>query len=51
MLSKNMKKLWDEFADDEKIEINARVSELTAEYRILQQTTQDKQSPNKVKLN
>jgi hypothetical protein len=51
MFSKNMQTLWDGFADDEKTEIDARVNDLSAEYLILQQTTQDKKSPEKVKLN
>ena len=46
-----MNKLWDGFSDDEKAEINARANDLSSEYQILQQPTQNEQSPEEVKPN
>ena len=37
MLSKNMEKLWNEFSDDKKSEIEARFENLKAQYVMLQE--------------
>lgn len=47
MLSKKMEKLWNQFSDEDKAEIDARYRSLHAEYMTLQKSENTSKSPKK----